>query len=143
MTENVDAFWPKLRYMNGQDVPLLFQNIRELIRRCHAFLKQSQSIFQSEKIWFLPPQQYDFVLELTRNVISDHGVGLDKSSCDATWRCLNPNYHCPLKPPFFSKNSIHFQSILIDFLAPGYALSFDVFKITLLTGRGYPPSFTK
>ena len=49
----------------------------------------------------------------------------------------------PFKPLFLTKNRPHFQSFLIDFLAPGYALSFDVFKITLLTGRGYPPSFTK
>ena len=49
----------------------------------------------------------------------------------------------PFKPLFLTKNRPHFQSFLIDFLAPGYALSFDVLKNTLLTGRGYPPSFTK
>ena len=45
----------------------------------------------------------------------------------------------PFKPLFLAKNGPHFQSFLIDFLAPGYALSFDVLKNTLLTGRGYPP----
>ena len=40
---------------------------------------------------------------------------------------------------FLKQTRPHLRSFLIDFLAPGYALSFDVFKITLLTGRGYPP----
>ncbi len=39
---------------------------------------------------------------------------------------------------FLKQKRRHLRSFLII-----YALSFDVFKITLLTGRGYPPSFLK
>ena len=67
---------------------------------------------------------------------------------DTSWSthvdCIKKAWH-PVRSchAFLAERRPYFQSFLIDFLAPGYALSIDVFKITLLTGRGYPPSFKK
>ena len=143
MIENVDANLKQKRDMNGPGCHAFVSNSTWVDQDVSRFFETITKHFQIQKIWFWPPQQYDFVW------IRSEMWYLIKAwiwtNLPVTQRGVvsQSNYHCPFKPPFLSKNRPHFQSFLIDFLAPGYALSFDVFKITLLTGRGYPPLFYK